>query len=210
MESNSQLRLVEKRNGKVFCSVRKANSASCGSESFADEVVARHVPGDVLQVYLATCRRMEEKRLAQEMELQKQREIKAELDRLTKLDETARKVEQAFRHIANQVLTLRCPRCHTAFIDFSGCFALSCSSCPCNFCGWCLADCGKDAHKHVANCSANQAGRDVFAKKELFEAYQKDRKRNLVLQYLATLGDLRGAVVARCRTEFRDLGLQIN
>ena len=31
----------------------------------------------------------------------------------------------------------------------------SCSGCPCNFCGWCLSDCGDSAaaHKHVAHCS---------------------------------------------------------
>lgn len=52
------------------------------------------------------------------------------------------------RHkIIDEILTLRCPRCKQAFLDFDGCFALTCGSCPCRFCGWCLEDCGDhDAH----------------------------------------------------------------
>jgi hypothetical protein len=51
--------------------------------------------------------------------------------------------------VVEEILTLHCPRCAQAFFDFEGCFALKCSKCPCNFCGWCLEDCGKDAHPHV-------------------------------------------------------------
>ena len=53
--------------------------------------------------------------------------------------------------IVDDILTLRCPRCLQAFLDFSGCFALRCSMCPCGFCGWCLKDCGSDSHSHVMN-----------------------------------------------------------
>lgn len=51
--------------------------------------------------------------------------------------------------VVEEILTLHCPRCAQAFFDFEGCFALKCSKCPCNFCGWCLADCGTDSHAHV-------------------------------------------------------------
>jgi hypothetical protein len=48
------------------------------------------------------------------------------------------------------ILTLKCPRCGAAFVDFEGCMALNCAVCGVGFCGWCLADCGRDAHEHVA------------------------------------------------------------
>merc|ERR1719217_444733 len=51
-----------------------------------------------------------------------------------------------------ELLTLKCPRCGQAFHDFDKCFALVCPrpGCHAGFCGWCLTDCGVDAHRHVA------------------------------------------------------------
>ena len=40
----------------------------------------------------------------------------------------------------------------------------SCSKCTCNFCGWCLFDCGNSlaAHAHVANCPHKPRGADAL------------------------------------------------
>lgn len=42
-------------------------------------------------------------------------------------------------HISEKILTLTCPRCGQAFVDFSGCMALTCSrtGCGCGFCAIC-------------------------------------------------------------------------
>ena len=65
------------------------------------------------------------------------------------VDETEREAHKLRMKIVDDVLTLRCPRadCRKAFVDFTGCFALICSSvtCRCGFCAWCLKDCGTDA-----------------------------------------------------------------
>ena len=46
---------------------------------------------------------------------------------------------------------------------FSGCAAIRCSgACTASFCGWCLADCGRDAHAHVANCPHKPTGVDAL------------------------------------------------
>ena len=72
-------------------------------------------------------------------------------------------LERHRRFIQEDILNLRCPRCNQVFVDFNGCFALTCSRCKAGFCGWCLADCGRDAHRHVANCRLNQnPDRNVF------------------------------------------------
>merc|ERR1711939_937344 len=54
-------------------------------------------------------------------------------------------------HIVEKILTLACPRCKQAFVDFSGCMALTCSraGCGCGFCALCQEDCGNDAHAHL-------------------------------------------------------------
>jgi hypothetical protein len=37
-------------------------------------------------------------------------------------------------HIAEHILTLHCPECAMAFLDFTNCFALWCARCDCAFC----------------------------------------------------------------------------
>ena len=97
---------------------------------------------------------MHEQQLSTELEARKQQEVAAELQRLLAMGEEQRRVEAARRHIVDEILTLKCPRagCRAAFLDFNGCFALTCGRCGCGFCAWCLADCGDDAHTHVAGC----------------------------------------------------------
>lgn len=46
------------------------------------------------------------------------------------------------RMIVEEVFTLRCPRCRVAFIDYTGCDALTCGACAAKFCAICLKDCG--------------------------------------------------------------------
>ena len=59
--------------------------------------------------------------------------------------------QQVRDHIVEKILTLACPRCGQAFVDFSGCLALTCSrqGCGTGFCALCQEDCGGDAHPHV-------------------------------------------------------------
>lgn len=76
--------------------------------------------------------------------------------RIKELEDEAKlgPVQRHIHSITTNVLTDACPRCKTAFYDFTGCFALHCSNsnCSCAFCGWCLEDCGSNAHNHVASC----------------------------------------------------------
>lgn len=57
-------------------------------------------------------------------------------------------------YIAENILTLRCPRnnCRAAMYDFTGCFAVICYACNCGYCAWCFKDCGADAHNHGMLC----------------------------------------------------------
>lgn len=60
--------------------------------------------------------------------------------------------------IVEDILTLKCPKCRAAFYDFTGCAALTCGRCGCGFCAYCLANCGADAHAHVAHCPDGGGG----------------------------------------------------
>ena len=80
----------------------------------------------------------------------------AEKERRARMTALELETDDCKRHIADQILTLKCPRCTQGIYDFNGCFALTCSraTCGAGICAWCLADCGDDAraHAHCAGC----------------------------------------------------------
>jgi serine/threonine protein kinase len=86
----------------------------------------------------------------------KEGEIKRALEAHAKLDKHSRAVREYQIHIEERILTSCCPNSHP-FVDFVGCFALSCSQCDAHFCAYCLADCGNSqgAHAHIAAKNSN-------------------------------------------------------
>jgi len=113
--------------------------------------------------------------------------------------------------VIEEILTLQCPRCAQAFFDFEGYFALRCSKCPCGFCGWCLADCGTDAHKHVITCAAKPPRADVyFGTRTEFEVAQRKRQSQRLQVLLDTLPlDERDRLVQALATDLKDLHLEL-
>ena len=99
-----------------------------------------HASAQSYTAFLAACGRLEEARTAARVQ---QTVVPTSL-------------QQTRAHIINEILTLHCPRCKAAFIDFDGCMALSCSrdACGAKFCAVCLRDCAgdADAHEHVRSC----------------------------------------------------------
>ena len=113
--------------------------------------------------------------------------------------------------VIEEILTLQCPRCGQAFLDFEGCFALKCSKCPCGFCGWCLADCGSDAHAHVRTCTAKPPGADIFfGSHTQFVEAQRKRQALKLREFFATLPAAeKDGLMQSLATDLRDLGLQL-
>jgi len=100
-------------------------------------------------------------------------------------------VQEHRKHIAEHILTLHCPRCTKAMLDFDHCFAVTFNGCGCEFCAWCLQDCGGGgvdggaAHRHVRKCSKNQEqGGKVYSTLERFNSVHNQRRREEVLVYL--------------------------
>ena len=142
---------------------------------------------------------------------EKQRRLAAmdEHGRKVPMDEHGRKVLIARKHIEEEILQIKCPRagCRRAFFDFEGCFAISCSACPCKFCGWCLQDCGDaDAQPHVRGCGKVPQGADALFPQMLdvggaFETTHNQRCRERVDLYLQALGiDIREDVKRTVQT----------
>ena len=185
----------KEREGHLKCS---KFPLECNS-GFADRDLAKLLHIDLFKTYLEARVETIKAQMQAQLEAEMQDRLGAELRRLTALDEHARKVQVARKHIIDKILFLACPRCGDIFSDFDGCYDVTCH-CSCHFCGWCLADCGnsQDAHAHVRQCHNKPAGADASVE----EAHRR-RQRPLIRSYLnrEVEADLKAAVVAACRAE---------
>jgi hypothetical protein len=169
-----------------------------------------------MKVYNSTYEEYLKTAVREEMNVQHQAELKrlqAQWQQQSALDFA---VAHAVKHIQEQILTLRCPRCRQPFFDFDGCFSVRCSECQCSFCGWCLEDCGNDAHAHVANCEFSRrlglAHSAYFGAGNAFIQAQRVRRKKLVVEYLrdeVLNKDVRVLVEQRIARDLHDHGIQL-
>jgi len=178
-------------------------------EEFEEEQQRSERASESDRAYLKARMELMEQRLKMQLEVQIREEFEEEQRRLAAMDEHGRKVLIARKHIEEEILQMKCPRagCRRAFFDFEGCFALSCSACPCKFCGWCLQDCGNgDAHPHVRGCGKVPQGVDALFPQMpdvggAFEKTHNQRCRERVDLYVQTLElDIRGDVETIAQT----------
>jgi hypothetical protein len=192
---------IKKREARVRCP-----SHECKAAPFGEALVAQLASDGAFRLHLAAQTKLVEARLAQDFEAQKAAELKRELARLLAMDKRQRHVEAAAMRVREE-LTDKCPRCKTAFFDFTGCCALSCSSCACNFCAWCLADCRRDAHAHIRTCPKRLAD-DVYYPKDKWEESRRLRRLASVTAIFRQLEPAVAAAVAEAvAPDLADLGL---
>jgi len=220
--TDANLRRFEQRGG-VRCSHFIAPRAgqpvvaeSCRAPVYTDAALAAHLPETTFALYFQAKAKVAEQRIHVEAArgfAAERAALEARIATLD-LDERARQVRN---HIVERILNPACPRCGQAFVDFDGCFALSCSrvgcSLPaCGFCAYCLHDANGDAHAHVAECRHNIApGRGVWASLEIFKEAQRRRCTRMIREYLATLDAASRARALRdCAQDLRDLGIAPN
>ena len=132
--------------------IPRKHPAECRASGFQERDLAYHLSVDDFQAYLKARIELMEQRLKMQLGIQIREELEEKQRRLAAMDEHGRKVPMdehgrkvliARKHIEEEILQIKCPQagCRRAFFDFEGCFAISCSACPCKFCGWCLQDC---------------------------------------------------------------------
>ena len=178
----------------------------CLSDAYPDTLLASQLCDrpTSLQRYFTARKRL----LEQAASKQADNRVKIELDRLINMDERSRIVYSKRRHISENILNCCCPRCGQVFLDFSDCFAVKCSRCPCAFCAWCLADCGDDAHEHVKQCPFKTNADDYFGSTDEFDAAQRRRRIRDIRTYLSKLEkDIAKDVLLAIRSDLQALDL---
>mmetsp|Transcript_34573 Transcript_34573/g.76257 ORF Transcript_34573/g.76257 Transcript_34573/m.76257 type:complete len:681 (-) Transcript_34573:287-2329(-) len=186
----------------------------CGA-LYEEQALARHCTPEVYVQY----KQAREQYVQAAAEREVVERLAAERLRLAAMPEAEREALRVRTHIVDEILTLKCPRCGKAFVDFEACFALSCEDfaghgCGSEFCGFCLTLCGNsaDAHQHVAQCPFNiNEGRDVFGPIENFEEAQRLRRLRLLREYLGPMvAQQRDRALQECERELHHLGLTRN
>lgn len=102
-----------------------------------------------------------------------------------------------------------------AFIDFTGCCALTCSieTCKAGFCFFCLSDCGTDAHSHVRECPRNPQRGNIFVKASEKNKVHRESRKAEIVKYLMSRCEnrsLRSAVLHSIVRDLKDLDIIIN
>lgn len=130
-------------------------------------------------------KRFAEREVTEALQAQKQA-LESEFARIRLIDDRDERQAELLRlQIIDEILTLKCPNpdCRKAFMDFEGCFALSCFVCGTTFCAWCFYW-DTDVHSHVASCrEASRSG--LFHEPEVFNQHHKERKSRLIAEKLA-------------------------
>ena len=200
---SGELRKLLATQGQLKCCIPECK------QLFLDSEVLRVGGNDLFESFLQAKNRVMELAISKDAEAR----LNSEIDRLMKMDADQREVEHLRREIVNKVLNLSCPRCGLVFVDFSDCFALTCSRCNCGFCAWCLQDCGDDAHAHVANCPHNiTPGRAVFGDFTLWRQSNQQRTQRKVEHKLrdASSDRIRAAVMVAIQRDLLDLGIGVS
>ena len=222
---------VKKRDpeGRCLCPRNTASAGPdrCVAKPFADKDVAARLTHETFERYLRSRAAIREAAVAEEMRVEMEARVATEKRRAEALATEAGSVEKlrsAKEHIVERILTLACPRCTQAFVDFEGCFALNCGRCRAAFCAYCLADCGRDAHAHVGTCaegkdSLKQSGGSanrrigghpatVYGTKAMFDVAQKRRRCKHLALFLERHDETtRARLLREIEPELRDLGI---
>lgn len=112
-------------------------------------------------------------------------------------------------HVLQNILTIRCPGCRAAFVDFDGCFSVTCR-CGCCFCGWCFAR-FPDAHAHVLTCQYSLQPGNHHGTQEQFNDSCRKRQLRDAKQYFNSVvpANARAAVLDATLTSFSELAIPV-
>jgi hypothetical protein len=123
------------------------------------------------------------------------------------------KVVDHVRHITDVILAIRCPKCTAQFIDFEGCFALTCGACNCAFCAYCLQGSSNSStcHEHVLKCPLGNG--EYFNTPEAFKRSHRVRWEREVIAFLRTFSSdrqLQKAVAEEAKVHLAFVGIVLS
>jgi serine/threonine protein kinase len=192
-----------KSGGKINCIMPRCK------RSFSDVSLFRNLPQNVFESYINVKGRWAELNVASIVEMEALKSIHNELDRLYSLDPKERELFILRKEIT-ELVNLKCPSCGQVFVDFTGCFALTCSRCDARFCGWCLQQSTqKDVHPHVQTCALNKNPGSYYGDIGMWKSSHTERIKRTIEQKIRSLENerLREEICLKIAKDLKDIGI---
>ena len=144
-----------------------------------------------------------------ENESEVRRRVEAERRRWERMSEQQRKVDKHRRHVVEGLLTLKCPRCGQAYVDFNGCCALTCSRAGAGQA--CLLPKGLRQRRPRARQREQCNDHGLFPDEGVLDGMLRDKRQRAVSGYIGgqVEEELRGEVLRFCAADLRDVGVQL-
>ena len=190
-------------DGNLRCCASKG--FGCKAEPFSTFLIIRQLTSEKAQQFFDGFKRSHERVVVDEF---KRLELKRVAEEGLKSD-----LEKAKDHIFENILTLRCPKegCGMAFIDFTGCLALTCPRCKSGICAKCFKQFGSNAHSHIqrGECEMDNC-RDLFASQTYITQVQKLYKTQKLDAYVKTLApSVATTILTNYKKEIKEAGVNI-
>jgi len=202
-EIAADLHVRQASNGLVRCPVRP-----CSAPAYSHRELALQLDTVSFDRYIAGMQSLGEVSMRAELETWAQKKVQAEMARLQGHDTREERAQEIRHRVVEDILTMKCPVCRQAFIDFDGCFALQCSRCGCGFCAWCGRYCATDAHAHVVNCPASGSNGNLFGTKKQYDNAMRHRRIGRLRTFLRGVDvEMREPVMRALRQDLTELGI---
>jgi hypothetical protein len=197
---------INEKSGNLLC------PSGCNDEITMLNIAKEKVPERIFTLIEKQKADFNTKKTVEKELKQQEERLRKEYEALMNIkDEEEREAARMRLDIVNEVLTLRCPRCKLAFLDYEGCAALTCaaSTCKAGFCAMCLKDCGADAHPHVPRCPENRSG--MYVPAAVFKEHHRKRQEVIINEKLKGLSaKTRGMLLEKIGKDLRDLRINVN
>ena len=161
--SSANISTFEKREQRIHCFM-----PTCANR-FTNKDIDDHTSTETRDAFMEAKFEVRLKKLSNEKDRAAEKKIEEVTNKLLALANTGNKKElvenqirQWVKYIIDYILTFRCGFCEMVVFDWDACMAVRCKHCNHDFCGWCLKDCGRNAHSHVRQCKDNPNPGEVF------------------------------------------------
>jgi len=204
VRAHSSAEVGELQRG-LICPAASAHSSGCDAAAFSEFVIARNSSGDAFAAYLTAVLQLEGARVRREADQEWALRVAALEAQLRAADASADARQARRRHIVDELLTSKCPRCAQAFVDYDNCAAVTCCRCGCCFCAYCLHDGGASTHAHMTGCASGPLRLHAVGG---WRANHNRRCAERLRAYLATLdAEAKAHALLDCAQDLQELGL---
>jgi hypothetical protein len=185
----------------VKCPLNRMKECDC--HGFSVSFIAKHCDDETFDQF--DRKRYEIKEKTTMLKFQEDFEIKL------KLEQTLSNTQKDRLYVIENIFTLKCPWCSSAYADFDGCMALKCSCCLQYFCGKCHLKCAslEIAHNHSHTCTHGGAPIGYFHSTEVINKCQNEMRKLKLLAFLKKKGTNKKEILQLLEKDMNDIHLII-